>query len=373
MKKILHISNYYPPNIGGIETTAKDIVEVLKEKYKQRVICFNSIKGESKEELCDGILVSRVAYNFKKASQAISLSYRSKLKKIINDFKPDFIHIHLPNPFVAIILQSIKYRGELIIHWHLDITRQKFINFFYKPFQNSLLKRANLIIATSQRYLDGSANLKKYKYKTVIVPSLIHDSNTVLSKENKENIKIIKEKYKKKFIGFFVGRHVKYKGLEYLIEAAKLLNDDYVILIAGEGKLTEKLKKQAEGIARIIFLGKIKYSELKEYMNACDVFLFPSISKNEAYGLALGEALLCGKPAITFTIEGSGVNWVNQNGITGEEVKNKDVIAYKNAIIKLKEDKELYKKYSKNAILHVKNHMLKDSFEKALRQIYKDL
>lgn len=53
------------------------------------------------------------------------------------------------------------------------------------------------------------------------------------------------------------------------------------------------------------------------------MFAFPSVTKNEAFGVALAEAMYCYTPAVTFTIEGSGVNWVNLNGITGIEVSQR--------------------------------------------------
>ena len=49
--------------------------------------------------------------------------------------------------------------------------------------------------------------------------------------------------------------------------------------------------------------------------------MFPSITKNEAFGVVLAEAMYCYTPAITFTIEGSGVNWVNLHQVTGLEME----------------------------------------------------
>lgn len=57
-----------------------------------------------------------------------------------------------------------------------------------------------------------------------------------------------------------------------------------------------------------------------------------SITKNECFGLALGEAMSYSNPCITFTIQGSGVNVVCLNNVTGLEVPYCDYIAYANAI-----------------------------------------
>ena len=56
--------------------------------------------------------------------------------------------------------------------------------------------------------------------------------------------------------------------------------------------------------------------------------------------------MYCGSVPVTFTIEGSGVNWVSLKGETGEEVPLGDVKDYAAAIDKLLSDKELYMKYA---------------------------
>ena len=75
-------------------------------------------------------------------------------------------------------------------------------------------------------------------------------------------------------------------------------------------------------------------------------FAFTSCTKQEAFGIALAEAMYCGSVPVTFTIEGSGVNWVSINGQTGEEVPLGDVKAYAAAIDRLIKKKELYYKYA---------------------------
>ena len=62
------------------------------------------------------------------------------------------------------------------------------------------------------------------------------------------------------------------------------------------------------------------------------MFCFPSISKNEAFGLALAEGMYYEKPAVTFTIPGSGVNYVSLNRVTGIEVENRNVEKYADAM-----------------------------------------
>lgn len=114
-------------------------------------------------------------------------------------------------------------------------------------------------------------------------------------------------------------------------------------------ELTLELKELAKDDSKIEFVGRISDSDRRAYLYACDVICFPSITRNEAFGLALAEGMYFGKPAITFTIPGSGVNYVNINEVTGLECPNRDVKAYAKTLEKLAVNKELRTQYGENA------------------------
>ena len=97
---------------------------------------------------------------------------------------------------------------------------------------------------------------------------------------------------------------------------------------------------------RIKFIGRIPNEYLRCYYYASDIFAFTSCTKQEAFGIALAEAMYCGSVPVTFTIEGSGVNWVSVGGETGIEVPLGDVKAYAEAIDRLLTDRDLYMKYA---------------------------
>ena len=122
-----------------------------------------------------------------------------------------------------------------------------------------------------------------------------------------------------------------------------------VSIIGGTGPLTEELKKEAEGDSKVIFLGRLSLEDLKAYFVASDIFAFPSITKNEAFGIGLAEAMGYGKPCVTFTIEGSGVNYVALNEVNCIEVPNRDSKAYADAIITLASNPDLRKEFGENA------------------------
>lgn len=344
--KILHIPNYYNPHIGGIETVAEDIVNSLKDKHEQRVICFKDSKGTVTENV-NGVLVTRVSCIAKVASQSIAPGYKKELKKIMNEFKPEVVIFHYPNPFVAAFLRKyLKRNFKFVLYWHLDIVKQKVLGKFFNPQTKTLLDRADKIVATSPNYIVGSKWLTQYNNKAIVIPNCVSDDIDYISDDVNKKSMEIKEENKDKTIIFALGRHVEYKGIIHLVNASKYLNDSFKIYIAGKGPLTDSLKEAAQADKKITFLGRVEQADLKAYLNACDIFAFPSITKNEAFGIALAEAMALGKASVTFTIPGSGVNFVSINEKTGIEVPNMDDKAFADALIKLQQDSTLRQKYA---------------------------
>lgn len=379
MKKILHITKYFYPAIGGIEQVTKDVVDALNEfDVEQKIICFNQ-DAKQDEYVCNGnennidningVEIIRCKVIASVASQPISFSFDKYLNEIMKNYKPDIIFFHYPNPLVAEML--LKYKNnkfDLILYWHSDIVKQKILGKLLSKQNQKLLLRANKIIVTSPNYIEGSKYLKLYKNKCYVVPNCIRESKLHLTEEALKNAYDIRNKYKGKIICFALGRHVKYKGFEYLIEASKKIDTGYVFIIGSEGPLTPKLKKLAKGDEKIVFTGRLDEVQLKSYFAAMDIFCFPSVTKNEAFGVALVEGMYYGKPAITFTIEGSGVNYVNIDGVTGIECSNRNVDEYVKALKQLY-SVELRNKLGQKARSRVENYFTYEQFKKNIKNV----
>lgn len=366
--KLLQISNYYYPHIGGIEQVARDISNSVQ--CDRKVFCFNADKNTVIENI-DGVEIIKAGCFAKISSQSLSFGYGKLLKKTFRDFQPDLVIFHYPNPFAAHFLLKIlkKYPNcKLIVYWHLDIVKQKFLKIFFNGQNKRLIERADKIVCTSPNYLEFSPWLSTVKEKCVVIPNCINlkfDTN----QEDSEIIKSIKADAGNKKICFAIGRHIPYKGMEYLVKASKFLPDDYRIYIAGQGPLTDSLKDLAGEDKKIIFLGKISDEQKIAYYNACDIFCFPSITKNEAFGLALAEAMSFGKPTVTFTIKGSGVNYVSLSGVTGLEVENGNSEKFAEAIKRLGENPELRENFGTAAKKRVQENFTFEKFKENIERL----
>jgi len=371
MKKILHIPNYYPPHIGGIEDVCHSIVAGLPE-YHHRVICFNDKKNDE-VDIYEGITVTRCGIFKKLFSQSLSISFYPQLKKLFAEFKPDIVHFHTPNPLGSVyLLCLIPKNVKLIVHWHSDIVEQDFLYTFYHPIEKRLLRRADKIFVTSPTYVAGSKPLSHWENKLHVIPNTVNVQKLALEKGDEHAIEKIRNHYEGKKIIFTFGRHVPYKGLSYLIDAIPELSSECVVVIAGKGPLTERLKKMSSA-SNLYFIGRLHEAELRQYLHASYIFAFPSITRNEAFGIALAEAMYCGLPAVTFTIPDSGVNWVCIDKETGLESENGNSRALAVAINRLLEDAALRDTLGANASDRVRKFFVIDSIRDDLMQVYDNL
>jgi rhamnosyl/mannosyltransferase len=144
---------------------------------------------------------------------------------------------------------------------------------------------------------------------------------------------------------------VPYKGFECLLRAASTLGDDAVILIGGEGPLRGALESLVGelGVAdRVKLLGHLTGRDVELHMRACTAFCLPSVQKSEAFGIVQIEAMRAARPVVSTRICGSGVDWVNQDGVTGYTVPTEDPEALAQALSRVASDAALASRLGSN-------------------------
>lgn len=344
--KVLQIGKFYPIR-GGVEKVMFDMMMGLSQEH---VYC-DMLCAAAEQQQPGTILLNEYARvlcvptRVKLAATMISPAMVFQLRKIQSEY--DVIHIHHPDPMACLALFLSGYKGPVVLHWHSDILKQKTLLKLYRPLQNWLLRKARFIVGTTPVYVRESPFLQKVQCKVTSIPIGISEV-----KPGQERVADIRAKYAGKKIIFSLGRLVEYKGYEYLIKAARRLNDDCVVLIGGKGPLKEHLQNliDEQGVAdRVKLIGFIGDKELPDYFGACDLFCLSSIWKTEAFAIVQLEAMACGKPVVATNIPESGVSWVNRNGVSGLNVDPQNADALAEAIITILSDEQLYRRLSEGA------------------------
>ncbi|EMJ7521486.1 glycosyltransferase [Providencia rettgeri] len=371
---ILQLSKYYKPYCGGVESVVADLSEgLILRGHTINVLAIGN-SSSNKPEIIKGVHVTRAKECFNIAQTSISFEYIKLTTKYFNDC--DIVHLHLPNPLaniaylVAFILN--KRKPKLIIHWHSDIIKQKKLLILYKPLLNWLLNKADIIIVTSKVYLDCSKQLSMFKHKCKVVPIGI---DSLIDLSSQERTELIKNKYNNSKIIFSLGRHIYYKGFEYLILAAKNV-DNAIFLIGGSGPDTEKYREliRKNNLEKKVFLiGRIEQKDLANYYRASTLFCFPSIEKSEAFGVVQLEAMSIGTPVISTNIQGSGVPWVNKNNVSGFICEPKDIESLSEHLNIIINNDHIRKKLSIGAKDRYVKHFTKNKMINDTESIYLEI
>jgi rhamnosyl/mannosyltransferase len=357
--KILQIGKYSKEFSGGMENTIFSLSEQLAKKHEVKVITNNPKKIERIKYL------SKVEYHDLPAWKIFSTPITPSLVYNLKKSEQDIIQISHPNPFASLAYLIAKPKGKLVVWYHYDIIKQRFLNFFYQPLLDRFLKKASVIVATSDNYARTSKVLRRFRKKVVIIPHGI-DFLEFEDKKYKDDAEKIKKELNSKIV-LFVGRLVYYKGIEYLIKAMRYV--DAKLLIIGKGPLESKLKSLVNELNlkdRVIFQKVPSEESLARYYHACDVFVLPSIYRSEAFGVVLLEAMACGKPVITTEI-GSGNSFICQHNINGFVIPPKKSRVLSIAINDVLSNKRLAEQFGNNSRSILKQRFriqkMTDSFE----------
>ncbi len=342
---ILQLGKFYPLK-GGVEKVMYSLMAGLSEREVNCDMMCAAAGGEhgTRRLNANARLICCRSIGKVKATM-ISPEMIWKLRRLCPRY--DIIHIHYPDPMAALALYLSGYKGRVVVHWHSDILKQRRLLKLFMPLQRWLLHRAEMVVGTTPVYLRQSPYLRGVQDKTECLPIGIDSLSP-----STEGVERIRRRWGGRKIIFSIGRLVEYKGFKYLIDAARYLDDSYVVLIGGEGPLREQLERQIadEGLTeKVHLLGRVPQEELADYFGACELYCLSSIYRTEAFAIVQVEAMSCGKPVVATTISGSGVSWVNQSGYSGLNVEPCSSSELARAIKDVCRDPDTYDSFSRQA------------------------
>ena len=332
--RILQVGKFYYPERGGIETHLRALSRGLQGQAEVTVVVAG--KRLPAAEYIDGVKIERLAVALTAFGAPICPQLIARLRRADSDI----VHVHLPNPWAAIAYLASCCRRPLVVSYHSDVVRQSAIEPAFRPVLLQFLKRASVIICSSENLLKHSQILRKFRDRCVVVPYGIDPQHTKLVDIARVNS--ITAEYNRPII-LAVGRLVYYKGFEYLIGAMKDVEASLVIV--GRGPRKKELLQLASdlGVARkVTILDQVE--DVQPYYHAAEIFVLPSTARSEAFGIVQIEAMAAGKPVVNTELA-TGVPFVSQHGRTGLTVPPANRQALAEAMNRLLDNPELRRQY----------------------------
>ena len=341
--RICVVTSCFPPSVGGIERCTFELsTRFARAGHKVTIVTSSrGLPRRTYNDFVDG--VGRVI-RYPEGLTLLEVPAVPQIPaRLLFDGKYDTVHIHGMTPTqtdLSLLFSRTRAKKTIYTHHFDPQTRGARLMQLYSFVARNSLKNADTIVATTWSYATSSPVLRPFLRKVCIVPmgvdvkrfdgrvappSIAETVNELLAFENRI---------------LFVGKLIYYKGLEYLLNAfSKLETKETCLIIIGDGPEKAGLKSLAKrlGISnRSFFLGLIPDLLLPSAYALADVLVLPSISRREAFGMVLLEAMASGKPVVASAIP--GVSEVVDHGRTGYLVQPRDHEKLAYAIDKLLQD-----------------------------------
>ena len=361
---ILHVyKDFDPPVRGGMERHIALMCRFQREWADVRALmCSRRLRTATATR--DGTEVREVGEWGRFQGAPVSPMFPYHLRAMA----ADVVVIHVPNPTAELSYLLSRPRGRLVVRYHSDVVRQAAAMKLYRPFLMKFLAKADTILPTSEQYLNTSPVLQPFRDKCRVVPLGIVAEE--FAPPGSDSIRVLRERYGGRFV-LFSGRHRYYKGLEYLVRAAKDI--DARVVIAGTGPERARTEALAQELgAGVEFVGALSHEDLVVHLHACDVMAFPSVERSEAFGISILEAHACGTPVVATTL-GTGVEFANLHDRTGLNVTPRDAGALAASINKLLHDATLRGRLGETARARVRKEFDARQVARTEFEIYQEV
>jgi rhamnosyl/mannosyltransferase len=252
----------------------------------------------------------------------------------------DVVHYLFPWPFADVLHAAARPERPAVLTYISDVVRQRWLGAAYAPLMWRTLRSMRAIVANCPAYARTSPVLshRSIRDKVRVIPLGIEESSypKVGDEQVFERIGVHRDEAYFLFIG--VLRY--YKGLNFLIDAARRV--DARIVIVGTGPEGEGLHRRARelGVNNVVFAGHVSDSEKVALLRRCRALVLPSHLRSEAYGMVLVEAAMFARPLVSCEI-GTGTSYVNAHEQSGFVVAPRDPEALGRAMTTLLADAAL--------------------------------
>ncbi len=363
---VLHIFNdCYPDLFGGAPSVIRDICAGLKNAFTACVLVCSKSNGQ-RRIVVNGVTIERVRSFGDVCSLPAAPTYPLRLWRQVADH--DLLALHAPFPLADLMLALGLGRDRpLVVHYHADIASHAGLRWFVKQLLRRTLRRANAIIVSNAILLYNSPLLQEFAEKCHVVPFGV-DASKYDWPEPRDNDAAERDRGR---LVLACGQLVPYKGFDVLVRAA--VGHRFEVWIIGEGPERARLERMIHslGVAdRVRLLGSAPKAKLASLMCTADVFVLPSLTNAETFGIAQLEAMAAGRPIINTWLD-TAVPRVARHGIEAITVPPGNHVRLAEAIETLLRDPERRWRMGHAARLRATTQYSVDAFGKGIETVYR--
>lgn len=366
--KILHVNKFLYRR-GGAEAYMDDVASLQKQGGHE-VEFFGMQHPQNEPRTYERFFPSYIEFNplphspFAKIKafgrMFWSRSAAKGMEKVIEDFKPDIVHLHniyhQLSPSILKPLAAKKIPAVMTLHdYKLACPTYQFFTHgkvceacMGRKFYWAALKRCKdgSFFSSTAAMIELSFHTFFGAYQPIrlfLCPSRFLASKMKQARVFPDRLRVLnnfvdaKEIQPKEKPGgnvIYAGRLSYEKGIDTLIEAFASINENIRLEIAGDGPERERLERlaQAKAPGRIVFHGRLSKSELLDFVRNAIVAVLPA-RWQENQPISVLEAFACGVPVISSNL--GGLPELVESGITGETVPPNNSEALAEAIRKI--------------------------------------
>lgn len=386
--KILIASDLHYPTINGVATFSRNLARGLADRGHEVLVIAPSQTGKKCKEVDGNHVIVRtmsVPFPFYQNFR-ISLTPYREVKKIIEDFDPDVIHIQM---LLGIGQATMRYGNKMGIpivstnhampenlmdNLRLLAPVSRPINYMLKAYGARFHSKADYITMPTQSAIDMfNDNVEKITTPMSAVSNGIDLSRFAPGEAPAELYKRYKLPTDKPIISY-IGRVDAEKHLPVLLRAfVRVLSvmPNTHLLIVGSGTDLDNLADIAHelGISRhVTFTGRVSDEDRDELHKVGTVFCMPSPA--ELQSIATLEAMACGQPIVA--VDAGALGELCQHERNGYLTEQDDDEMIAKGLIMILEDPVLREEMSKESLAIARTHDLAFTLER-FEQIYTDL
>lgn len=370
--KILVISPYYYPRIGGTENYVRKLCILLKKVSKDTPIIITTddkIKNV-KIDFVDNIKVYRLPVQFIVSNTPVNLKWFKYIEEIIKKEKPDIINAHTPVPFFSDIASFASGNIPFVLTYHAATLYKQnniianIILFFYSFFEQITLRRSNAIIAVSSYVKQNLPS--RFQKRTFVVNNSISKEEIINKTSKKENYFL--------FIATLDKTHA-WKGLDHVIDAIAIYKNKYdknvLLNVMGDGNYKKHYEDKVKDLGlqkNIVFLGRRVGSQKNTILQKATALILYPTSSNDAFPTVILEAWSKHVPVIASKI--GAIPYLIENNRDGLLVKAHDPEELANGLYKLWKSPALQNKIITNSLESLKQDSLWETNVKIIHDIF---